>query len=215
MELSNANAAAVADLPNVETEHERKCRERRERTDRLLGDCIGWYVVLVPPQKEVIFERLLQRVGFEPLVPIEFRWRRVHARQKVKRSVPYVLASRYVFMGISKGSPFSWGRLMSMELGLKPIMADGKPVLISPDTMVDLFASAREKQASVLLNKTIVVGNTVQITRGPFAGRVIRVDNIEHGRAKATIDLLQNATELEISLEDLEPVAHATQTNSC
>lgn len=206
--MLNTNAAGALVSENMESEHERKARERIERVERLLETCIGWYVVLVPPQKEVVFERLLQRCGFEPFVPIEFRWRRVNSRQKVKRFVPYVMASRYVFLGIGN-SAFSWGRLMTMNAGIRPLMADGKPVLISPDTMKDLFASSKEakdRRSAVKLNKSIVIGDAVQITAGPFAGHVIRVDNIDKGRAKATIELFQRAQELEISLQDLEAV---------
>lgn len=206
--MLTANAAENPVAPPEESEHERKTRERLERVNRLLETCSGWYVVLVPPQKEVLYERALQLVGYEPFVPIEFRWRRVNSRQKVKRHVPYVMASRYVFLGVDKAQ-FAWGRLMSMGLPIRPLMHDGKPVWIDPFTMIGLFSRSKEAQdrlSSVRLNKSIVVGDAVMITDGPFKGHMIRVDGIDKGRAKATVQLFQTAQEIEISLNDLEGV---------
>jgi transcription antitermination factor NusG len=192
-----------------EGEQERRNRERIDRVEKLLNDCLGWYVVMVPPQKEIIVERLLRICNFSAFVPVEFRWRRVNSKQKVKRFVPYILASRYVFIGIDNSDPFSWARLFKLDLGLKPLMHDGRPVMVPQQTMRDLFAvsnEAADRVSAIRLNKSLVVGDCAMITAGPFQGHVVRIDGIEKGRAKSMVNLFQTAQEVELDMGILEAV---------
>jgi transcription antitermination factor NusG len=175
----------------------------------MLEDCPSWYVFTVPPQKEIVVERIMSMCGYNVFVPVEFRWRRVNSHQKVKKFVPYVLASRYVFVGTHKKEPFPWARIFSMGLVGNVVSFDGVPMAIPQHLMRQLFETSKEaadRQSAVRLNKSIVAGDTVMITAGPFKGHVVTIKNIERRRAKVMIDLFQTAQEVEYALEDLEGV---------
>jgi transcription antitermination factor NusG len=209
---SNTLKATARNAAAREADREREQRQRDEaritRVDKLLNECTGWYVVLVPPQKEILIERLLGICNFPAFVPIQFRWRRVNSHQKVRRFVPYVMASRYVFIGTDDGE-FPWARLLQLGLINSPLMFEGRPVWIPRDTMRGLFETTREtedRQTAVRVNKSVVVGDEVLITEGPFRDHVVKVKGIERGRARAIVELFQTAHEIELDMGTLEPV---------
>lgn len=187
-------------------EQEKKNKERIDRVNEMLGRCSVWFAVIVPPQKERLIEQILGALGFDAFVPIQFRWRRVNSRQKVKKYVPYVMASRYVFVGFET-LPVPWHRLLGLRLISGVIGHEGQPIAIPPVTMRSLFATSGEEEArtsAVRLNRSIVAGDTVLITDGPFRGHQVRIEGIERNKASVLIEMFQTAQRIEISLDALE-----------
>jgi transcription antitermination factor NusG len=211
--MTARNAHATRDAER-RAEQRRRDEERIRRVDGLLTQYDGdWHVVLVPPQKELLVERLLVSLGFPAFVPIQFRWRRVNSHQKVRRHVPYVMASRYVFIGRQKGGkPFPWSKLLALDLINRTLTyrdAQGEvwPVGIPRGIMRDLFATSQEandRLSKVRLNKSVAAGDAVQLIRGPFAGHVVDIQGIERGRAQVIVQLFGKANEIEVELGDLE-----------
>jgi len=205
--LSDASAIREAEK---RAEQLKKNAERIARVNRLLVDCDGgWHVLFAPPQKEQVVERLLGVCGFPAFVPIIYRWRRVNSRQHVRRFVPYVMASRYVFVGMRAGDPFPWARLLQLDLVGRPLMHAGRPVNIPPATMRGLFETSKEandRKSAVRLNKSIAAGDDVVLLSGPFAGRVVKIAGIERGRARFLVEMFQTAQMVEADLGALEAV---------
>lgn len=186
-------------------------QDRNERIDRLLAKELAWFVVLVPPQKELCVERVFTLCGWDVLVPLQYRYRRVNSRQKTKRLMAYVMASRYVFVGIPKTEPFPWSKFLRMQLVSGLMSVDGLPVTIPAETMRGLWSRMRERDgkpgtSKVRLNRGIEVGDYVKIASGPFKDFEVRIDGIESGRAQVVVGIFGSATPAEVSIDELEPV---------
>lgn len=196
-----------------QAEQERKNAERIAKVNAMLETMAHWYAVVVPPRKEWITEQILQRLGFSAFIPIEYRYRRVNWRAKVRRHVPYIMTSRYVFVGFASQN-VPWRELFSVRdsCGLlihRVLSSDGEPIAIPPATMRSLFAKSYDegsRQSAVRLNRSIVSGDRVTIARGPFAGREVVVEGIDKGKVHFVVDLFQRAQWLEMPLDWVEPV---------
>lgn len=185
---------------------------REARVDRLLcDDGLLWFIVLVPPQKELTIERILTLCGWRVLIPLVYRYRRVNSRQRLKRRTATVAASRYVFMGVPKADPFPWGKLIQLDLTNGVLCFEGAPVPLSQSIMVQLWSRMRETDAKpipskVRLNRGLDVGDRAVITAGPFRTFEVAIDAVERGRAKVVVYIFGHPTPVEVPLEDLEPV---------
>jgi transcription antitermination factor NusG len=194
--------------PVTSAEQERRNRDRIDRVNDMLARCDRWYVLVVPPQHELPIERILQRqLGMDAFCPIQFRWRRVNSRQKVRKYVPYVMASRYIFVG-TRGEP-QWHRIFGTRLFSGVLSIEGEPVVIPPATMRGLFARSGEeaaRESAVRLNRSIVGGDTVRIIEGPFQGHEVKVADMNRHTARVVVELFKSAREIEVDVGALEPV---------
>lgn len=183
-------------------------KRRLQRVEAMLRRCERWHALTVPPQKEVLIERIMDRLGFDVFVPVEFRYRRVNSRQKVRKYVPYVMANRYVFAGFGPEST-PWHRLLSMQLFSGVVSFDGAPVTISPFEMRRLFIKSGEMEArasAVRLNRSIVTGDRVVVTEGSFRGHQFTIDEIVDGlTAKGDVHIFGRPTPVSFPLTALDP----------
>jgi transcriptional antiterminator NusG len=187
--------------------------KRVRHVNEMLDRNVDWYAVIVPPQKERVAELIMERVGFDAFVPIEFRYRRVHSRQKVKRFVPYIMASRYVFVGFDRAN-VPWHDLFSLKdscgvLIHSVVSLCGAPVAIPTSTMRSLFAKTGEEDArksAVRLNRSIVTGDKVMLTKGAYAGTIVTLEGIEEGKGKHLIEMFGKFHMVESPLDDMEPI---------
>lgn len=181
---------------------------RLQKVESMLARCERWHAMIVPPQKEVLIEKIMDRLGFDVFVPVEFRYRRVNSRQKVKKYVPYVMASRYVFAGFGPEST-PWYNLLRMQLFSGVVSFDGAPVTISPFEMRRLFVKSGEMEArasAVRLNRSIVTGDRVVVTEGALCGQQFTIDEIVKGlTAKGQIRMFGRDMPVEVSLTALDP----------
>ena len=185
--------------------------DRDARVDRLLGEPLLWFVVLVPPQRELVVERILTMCGWRVLLPLVYRYRRVNSRQRLKKRMAYVVASRYVFLGVPKGEPFPWARLLKLDLTNGVLSFEGAPVGLSQEVMLQLWARMRQADAkpipsAVRLNRGLEAGDMAVITNGPFRTFEAQLESIDRGRSQVEVNLFGQKLKVEVSLSDLEAV---------
>lgn len=181
---------------------------RITRIKEMLERCSTWYAMVVPPQKERLIEIILERLGFDAYVPTHFRLRRMNSRQKKKGYRPYIVASRYVFVGFGAGR-VPWHDLFSLRLFSGIIAHDCEPVPISAAVMRQLFERSGEEEArtsAVRLNRSIVTGDYVMIVDGPFRGHQVKIDKIDRNKASVVVEIFQTRQQIEITLDALEAV---------
>lgn len=186
--------------------------KRIRRVNEMLDRATDWFALIVPPQKERVSEEILIRLGYDAFVPIQFRWRRVNAHQKVKKYVPYIMASRYVFLGFNKKEiPWNDLHLMTEVCGVEfhgVVGIAGNPIAIPTKTMRSLFNQSGEEEirkSAVRLNRSIVAGDSVVISDGPFKGHQVNIEGIERGKAKVIVQIFQSAQMIEVDVGDLDP----------
>lgn len=180
--------------------------DRIARVHAMLERNVVWYAVMVPPQKETVAEVILNRLGIDAFVPLTYRYRRVNSRVKVRKYLPYVMASRYVFVGFQQ-QLIPWHRLFETGIVRGALGHDGAPIALPPYTMRSLFLNSGEedaRQSAVRLNRGIVSGDTVVIGAGPFKGRRVVIEGIDRDKAAVVVEFLNQAVKVEVSLGDLE-----------
>lgn len=168
-----------------------------------------WYVAVVPAQRELTARDLLREHGYDVMVPVEYKWRRKSRYGKAKVERPYVLLTRYVFIGCQDAP--NWWHLRHIEFpftGQKII----QHVLGTSAGPTPLPAEA--VSALHLLNlgipgynphKAIRPGGNAQFAEGhPFAGKVVRVREIMAKKARVLIEAFNSMREIEVPLEILE-----------
>lgn len=110
-----------------------KARAPGERND---SRAYAWFVVVVPPQKELAAERILGKEGFATFVPVrrEYRYANKIARaQGRKTERRFALMPRYLFLGMGAGTP-GWDRVVCYRLVQGIIGHEGRPLEVPHDT---------------------------------------------------------------------------------
>jgi len=93
---------------------------------RLDSRAYRWFVLCVPPQRELAVQKVMAREGFATFVPVAKEWKFTNAaaRARMKKSeVKLPLMPRYVFLGMSDQTP-GWGRVFCFTQFFAPRKED-------------------------------------------------------------------------------------------
>ncbi len=105
-----------------------------------------WFVLCVPPQKELAVERIMGAEGFATFVPVakEHKFANAAARGRMdKKLVSLPLMPRYVFLGMSDNTP-GWARVFcytsifnrhKQRIATGVIGMNGRPYEVPHDTV--------------------------------------------------------------------------------
>ena len=162
---------------------------------------LQWYVAVVPAQKEFAARDRLKDLGYQVMVPVEYKWRRKsrHTRKRIEVAVP--LLPRYVFVGTD--CPLSWWQVRRCPL-IKAILGwDGVPKPLPPEA-VKALEGLNFAIPTFNPHKSIRAGDDVQFIIGPLRGKIAKVRKIVAKRAKVLIEVFASMREIEVPLEILE-----------
>lgn len=85
-----------------------------------------WFAICVPPQKEFVFQRLLDGDGFATFVPTRKVWRFRNHQARVqgkKHEVEYPIMPRYVFVGMNDHTP-GWAEVFRYRVFFDRVSED-------------------------------------------------------------------------------------------
>lgn len=188
-----------------------RARDRAERKSGLLARAPGldWYALVVPPQREVLTQEILDRLGFATFVPVERRWRRRNKFAKAKELIAYALAPRYVFLGLEPGDT-PWWDLGQVHLVTGVVGHEGVPAEIPKQPMLDVIRSyanglnAPTAERWMRTRREFRVGDQVEVVGGPLAGLRVEVVEISGSKAKVLLQLFGSVQNVWSPLDNLE-----------
>lgn len=160
-----------------------------------------WYAVFTLPQNEKSAAKQLELREIEAFLPIYESLRVWKNRQRIKLELPLFPSYLFVRMCRSQRS-----RVLSAP-GVLRIVGNHRDPIPVPDATVDFLRSGVFAK-SIEPYSELVVGERVRIRSGPMQGLegvLVRKNN--NLRFVLTVDLINRHAAVEISAENLEPVA--------
>jgi transcription antitermination factor NusG len=170
---------------------------------------LSWFALVVPPQKEFLAQEMLHDLGLATFVPAERKWRRRNKYAKNKELIAYALAPRYVFVGFRPGERL-WFELFNLHFVSGVVGLHGEPRQIPGEAMLSLInrysngLNAPDVQRYMRSRREFTVGETVEVTSGPFEGRKVVVREISKARARIVVELFGSSQEVEVRVDILE-----------
>ncbi len=185
---------------------------------RLDSSAFAWFVLCVPPQKELVVEKIMGAEGFATFVPVtkkyDFANGAARARM-IKTEIRLPIMPRYVFLGMSDRTPgfervFCYTGIFNRykrRIATGVLGVDGKPCQVRHESL-RLFMlrhsagafNAPSYHKFMQTHREFEVGDMVVTEDELFTGRVI---NITDNRARVFIKIFGGTAEASIPLENL------------
>ena len=160
---------------------------------------MNWYLIQTKPNAHVTACENLKRQGFDVFVPLIVKTTKKNGKFL---NITAPLFPGYLFMGTSI-DPIPWKTINGTRGISKAVTLDGIYRPVSTHIIEGLQQRCDERGVFRSLND-IESGDRVKIERGPFSEFVCTVDQIKDDkRAWVLIDLLQQQTRAEVSLDDV------------
>ena len=188
-----------------------------------------WFVLCVPPQKELAVQQIMDREGFATFVPVakEHKFANGAARARAEKTLASVpLMPRYVFIGMNDNTP-GWERVFCFTSIFNPrkervatgvIGMNGEPYEVPHDTIrikgqpdrigIRAFMlrhnagefNAPSYHKHMQTHREFEPGDTVITEDELFTGRVV---DITDATARVFIDIFGGGHEVKVPLEKL------------
>lgn len=162
-----------------------------------------WYAIRTAPQREFAVEAMLHRKGYEVFLPIEVKTKLITRPRRSVKEVRYAMFIRYLFVG----GRFSWLQLLSENHVSGVVGFDGRPAGI-PDAEIarlrSMSGSAIPHKWSVNPHRAVKTGDLAEISTGPFAGQIVKVEGLHGKKARIFLNLFGSRKEVEIDAANLE-----------
>ena len=163
---------------------------------------VNWYLLQTKPNAHILACDNLRRQGFDVFLPL--------VPKTTKKSGKFLdakipLFPGYLFMG-SSIDPVPWKSVNGTRGISKAVTLDG--IYRSINSLIVEGLKNRCDEYGVLRRlDDIFAADRVKIERGPFADFVCTVDQIKDDqRAWVLIDILQQQTRAEVSLDDISKI---------
>jgi len=145
-----------------------------------------WYAVQCLPRRENVAAINLERQAFGVFCPRR-RVTRRHARKLETVLAPYFPGYLFVRLNLTKDR---W-RSVNGTLGVVKIVAFGKEPAPVPKGVVEALQDRCNTHGIMAGNEPIRIGRQVQLSAGPFAEFVAKVDSLdERGRVRVLLEML-------------------------
>ena len=161
-----------------------------------------WYLLKTKPNGHTIAFENLKRQGFDVFLPLIVKTTKKNGKFL---DVKVPLFPGYLFMGTSI-DPIPWKSVNGTRGVSSAVTLDGVYRSVSAQIIGGLQRRC-DKDGVIQNLNDIVLGDLVKIERGPFSEFICTVDQIrDHRRAWVLIDLLQQQTRAEVSLDDISKI---------
>ncbi len=163
---------------------------------------MNWYLLQTKPHAHVTACENLRRQGFNVFLPLINKTTQKNG-QFLDTKFPLFLG--YLFMG-SSTEHIPWKSVNGTRGISKAVTLDGVYRPVSTHIINGLQTRCNENGIIQRLDD-IVAGDRVKIERGPFAEFICTVEDIpDDQRAYILIDILQQQTRAEVSLDDVSKI---------
>ena len=163
---------------------------------------MNWYLLQTKSNAHTTACNHLRRQGFDVFLPLIIRTTKKNGKF-LDATTP--LFPGYLFMGTSD-DPIPWKSINGTRGVSAAVTLDGVYRPVNRDIIEGLRCRCGHDSIIQRLND-IVPGDRMKIERGPFAEFICTVDDIQDDRrAWVLIDLLQQKTKSEVSLNDLSRI---------
>lgn len=163
---------------------------------------MDWYLLQTKPNANTTACENLKRQGFDVFIPLIIKTIKKNGKF-VNKTIP--LFPGYLFMSTSI-DPVPWKSINGTRGISKAVTLDGAYRPINIHIIQGLQNRCDEYGVIRNLDK-IVSGDRIKIERGPFSEFISTVDQIKDDqRAWVLIDLLQQQTRAEVSLDDVSKI---------
>ena len=163
---------------------------------------MNWYLLQTKPNAHFTACNNLRQQGFDvslPLIP------KTTKKNGKFLDIKIPLFPGYIFMGTSI-DPIPWKSVNGTRGIFKAVTLDGVYRPVSAHIIEGLRRRC-DKDGVIQSLHDIVPGDRVKIERGPFAEFICTVEQIQDDqRAWVLIDLLQQQTKAEVSLDDVSKI---------
>lgn len=163
-----------------------------------------WYVLRTQPMKEFASVEILTSRGLRAFCPTETKWRRIGPKKK-RAPYAYPMLPRYIFA--SGADPWEIVRTHRHRCVQGVVGIAGRPAEI-PERVIERLARLSGTPIptrTAPIRRSFVVGDQVEIIRGPFQGYLVPIESINGRSAKVLMKLFNSPNfEVEIALEDLQ-----------
>ena len=163
---------------------------------------MNWYLLQTKPNAHVIARENLQRQGFDVFLPLIIKTKKKSGKF-LEAKAP--LFPGYLFMGTSI-NPIQWKSINGTRGISSAVTLDGIYRPVNTRIIEGLQQRCNENGIIKQLGE-IAPGDRAKIERGPFAEFICTLDDIrDNRRAWVLIDLLQQQTKAEVSLDDVSKI---------
>lgn len=166
-----------------------------------------WFAIRTAPQREFALageHGILRKKGYEVFLPTETKKRKsIKKGRRFVYEVSYPMFTRYIF--VREG--FSWLELMAERHVSGVVGFEGQPAPIPDAEITRLKAMSGAlipHRRSVNPHKAVRKGEMAEITYGPYAGQVVKIEGLHGQKARVFLTLFGGAREVEIKLAQLE-----------
>lgn len=179
---------------------------------------LRWHVLLCDPMRELVASKRLRRMGLDCYVPTITRTTTGRSRNGATRKPREVVRSMfpgYLFLALN--SAWSFGELYRVP-GLRTgeqrttspfLRINGAPATISDDS-IELIRNVEAAIADPTnpIGAPFKVGDAVQMTTGPFEGKLMRVVEMSDSkRIELLMDMLGRKVRVFAAAGQIEPEA--------
>ena len=177
---------------------------------RLKGGSERWYILKVEPQKEFAAVEIIEKRGAMSFVPVELkhpRQSRYRRRAVDKKAEPkkYPIYPGYVFAAFNGILPM---RQLARLYVVKGVVGlDGYPYEV-PHSIIDKLKEQSGKtfrrKSTPNPHKSFDVGESVEITGGPFEGHTLPIVGISGKMAEFLVQFMGKEQKVRVPLNFLE-----------
>jgi transcriptional antiterminator RfaH len=162
---------------------------------------LNWYLVQLKPNGHKLAKANLERQGFNTFLPLQNVTKRT-AQKFMDRTVPLFAGYMFVELDVAQNS---W-RKVNSTLGVARIVSLGGTPTPVPYSIMNQLISRCDRDGILRPSQGVVVGQDVQVLRGPFSNFVAKVEEIESDRRVwVLIDMLGQSSRIFVSAD---AVAH-------
>ncbi len=173
---------------------------------------LTWYAIRVRPQKDSVAQALLERRGYDVIVPTVMRMRRSNHRCRAKRPSPSLVMPGYVLVGFNGDyDALAVEDLYKLYIVTGVVCVDGRRKTIPYANIERLLDSCASESlvASRLRNSTdhlagVQPGDQVRVTSGPYDGHVVNLHEIKGKAARVLVMLFSRQFAVDVPLDSLE-----------
>ncbi len=165
-----------------------------------------WFAIRTAPQRELAVEAMLRRKGYKVFLPVERKIKTGRAMRGKRMAVVhrvYPMFTRYLFIG----GEFSWLHLMAENHVTGVVGFDGCPAPIANAEIERVRAMSGSNiphRFSENPHRAIRTGELAEISFGPFAGQIVKVEGLHGRKAKIFLNLFGARKSVEIDVANLE-----------
>lgn len=160
----------------------------------------SWYVAQLKPNGLQLARRNLGRQGFEIFCPMQHRTRRVRGRE-IPAVLPLFPGYFFVALDPARGD---WRHVNNTRGVARLITLDDTGPRPVPPALIDGLRARCDAEGVLLPPKSFEIGDPVEVTSGPLAGFVSRVDTLDPDRRIwVLLELMGRATRVAVPAEHL------------